>query len=320
MASSTKNNEPLKIFISYATEDRERILKLYESLEKDGFHPWMDVKELLAGQNWDLEINKAIKTSDVIMLCLTNVSVAKRGYIRREINKAIDLAQQQLDDDIFVIPARLDECTVPESLSKWQYVDLFMENGYQGLLKSLNLRADQLSPKVIETNKSKEQNSNSILIVKLHSIAQLVYNQTKLALQENQEILTPALQGLESPELAIQKMVGVFHRQKSRGFFTEQETYLSEILHKIENDDVEIRHIAQNLLNIINELIDIFYSYSKAGKGEFITKSAVLRRETRQTIDSEENLEFFVDYLESLRARVDAIARIVGKLAAMLDN
>jgi len=309
----------MKIFLSYAREDKDRVLELYRKLHEDGYDAWLDSEKILAGQDWDLEINKAIKTSDAIILCFTDISVRKEGYIQREMKKAIDIAQEKLRDTIFIIPTRLDECAVPEEVSRWQYVDLFSETGYEKLLSSLKLKANQQSAPIHQKVASVEPvNRPNNKLIKFQEIAEQLYKHASAALQENQAILTPALQGLETPEQAIQKLVGVFHRQQSRGFFAKQAAYLSEAIKSLDAESEE-RTIVQDLLNGVNELIDIFYSLQGEGKGRFVTKWQMISRRALLSDNSDEILSFFANYLESLRIQVANIATIVGKLSAMLD-
>jgi hypothetical protein len=311
----------MKIFLSYAHEDKDRVLELYRKLNQDGYDAWIDDEKLLPGQDWDLEINKAIKASDAIILCLTNISIQKEGYVQREIKKAIDIAQEKLRGNIFIIPARLDECIVPEEVSRLQYVDLFSEGGYKKLLGSLKLKAARLpvptSGKITRTE-PEDQNHPSKLI-RLHEIAEELYEQAYAALQENQEILTPALQGIETPQQAIQKMVGVFHRQKSRGFFRKHEAYLREALQRYDPNDDYLQPITNELVEIITQLVDIFYSYAEEHNGRLITKSNILRKEMFLGMDVSGDLKFFGRYLEGIRIRVENISRIVGKLSAMIE-
>ena len=39
---------------------------------------------------------------------------------------------------------RLEQCDVPERLRRWQWVDLYEENGYQRLILALNTQAQRL--------------------------------------------------------------------------------------------------------------------------------------------------------------------------------
>ncbi|MDO4430154.1 MAG: toll/interleukin-1 receptor domain-containing protein [Lonepinella koalarum] len=73
----------LKVFISYAKEDQKIAIQYYEWLETEGFMPWLDIKKLKGGQNWELEITRAFKSSHVIILLMSSKSVSKRGFVQR---------------------------------------------------------------------------------------------------------------------------------------------------------------------------------------------------------------------------------------------
>ena len=140
-----KSEEKLKVFISYATEDKKNALALYEHLQKNDFQPWIDRLDLLPGQKWEVEILKAIETSDIILICLSENSVTKEGYVQKEMKIALDKALEIPDEHIFLIPVRLDNSKVPRSLKQYQWVDLFERNGSSKLLISLQTRAEQLN-------------------------------------------------------------------------------------------------------------------------------------------------------------------------------
>jgi len=136
--------KPLKIFLCHALEDKTQVFDLYQQLKKLGAAPWLDSEEILPGQEWNFEINKALDESDVILLCLSKRSVSKEGYVQREIRIALDRALEMPEGRIFLIPARLEECALPQRISSYQWVDLFNANGMDKLVKSLNLRASQV--------------------------------------------------------------------------------------------------------------------------------------------------------------------------------
>ena len=50
------------------------------------------------------------------------------------------MADEKPSGTIFLIPARLDPCQVPERLSEWQWVDLYAPRGYERLVASLRAR------------------------------------------------------------------------------------------------------------------------------------------------------------------------------------
>lgn len=148
------NNKPLKVFISYSSGDREQVQKVYEHLLALGADPWYDQEDLLPGQNWDMEIRKGLDEADMILLCLSKKSVNKEGYVQKELRLAVDRGLEMPDGRIFLIPARLEECDLPFSLKSYQWVDLFTPNGMDRLVKSLNIRAEQVNARLLSADGS----------------------------------------------------------------------------------------------------------------------------------------------------------------------
>jgi hypothetical protein len=42
-----------------------------------------------------VEISKAIRNSDAIIICLSKASVLKEGYVQKEIKSALDIAEEK---------------------------------------------------------------------------------------------------------------------------------------------------------------------------------------------------------------------------------
>ncbi len=129
--------ESVQIFLSYARRDKEPVGKLYEQLSSAGFSPWMDVHNILPGEKWELSIRRAIQNAHFILICLSVNSVNRRGVIQRELKYALELQQEMLDSDIYLIPVRLDRCNLPDRLVEYQAVDWFEADGPERLLKAL---------------------------------------------------------------------------------------------------------------------------------------------------------------------------------------
>ena len=106
---------------------------------------WFDEKDLLPGQDWTLLIQWAVQDSDVVLICLSRAAIDNKGYIHREIQLALDIAQLQPEGSIFIVPVRLEECDIPQRLQKYQWSNLFQRGGYARLLSSLKERASELS-------------------------------------------------------------------------------------------------------------------------------------------------------------------------------
>ncbi len=141
--SHYQEKRPIKVFISYAHEDRAKVRKLYQYLVDDGMDVWRDKENLIPGHNWEYEIRKAVRKADVIILCISK-KFNMAGYRQKEVMWAIDTAMEKPEGEIFLIPARLENCEVPERLSKWQWVDLFEKNGYARLKAALKIRAETI--------------------------------------------------------------------------------------------------------------------------------------------------------------------------------
>ena len=129
--------KPLHIFLLYARADKEDIYRLYRRLVNDGGNVWLDKKKLLPGQDWEYEIHKAIRSSDLVIVCLSRQFNKEGGYRHEELKIAVEKANSLSAGATFLIPARLDHCDVPESLQRWQRVDLFEADGYKKLLSAL---------------------------------------------------------------------------------------------------------------------------------------------------------------------------------------
>jgi tetratricopeptide (TPR) repeat protein len=138
------SNESIRmgVFISYARQDSDAAQRLYNDLSsKTDLNPWLDKENLLPGQNWNLEIRKAIKNSGYFIALFSSESVKKRGYVQKEFKKAIDTLDEFPEGEIFAIPVRLDECEIPsEKFRRIQRVDMFpvWDEGVRKLLLTLN--------------------------------------------------------------------------------------------------------------------------------------------------------------------------------------
>ncbi|GIK40941.1 MAG: hypothetical protein BroJett011_47740 [Chloroflexota bacterium] len=135
-------SSPLRVFLCHAAADKPAVRELYHRLRDDGFQPWLDEEDLLPGQKWQREIPKAVAASDVVVVCLSNAALTKAGYVQDEIKFALDAADRQPEETIFLIPLRLEECDVPERLVGLHWVNFFDPKGYERLLRALRAKAE----------------------------------------------------------------------------------------------------------------------------------------------------------------------------------
>ncbi len=137
---------PLKVFLCHASEDKPIVRELFERLKADGFDPWLDSDALLPGMDWDLEIQKAMRASEAVIVCFSSVSVSKEGYVQKEIKYAQEIQKEKPEGTIFFIPLQLEACEMPFRLRGVQWGHYYEPDGYEKLVRALNQRAEQVRP------------------------------------------------------------------------------------------------------------------------------------------------------------------------------
>ncbi|WP_433622923.1 TIR domain-containing protein [Nocardia sp. CA-120079] len=130
-----------QVFLCHSSGDKPAVRQLYQKLLAEGFRPWLDVEDLVPGQNWEHEIRQAIESSDVVVVCLSKSSVNKRGFVQKEILFALDAADRQPEGAIYLIPTRLEPCEIPRRLAHLHGVDLFDDVGHEKLRAAIRQSA-----------------------------------------------------------------------------------------------------------------------------------------------------------------------------------
>jgi TIR domain len=133
-------SDKLRVYISFAEEDRRQVRELEARLRAEGFETWFDEKDLTAGSNWKDEIKQALPRSDVFVSCISTRSVSRKGFYDEEIAIALALRSERPG---FVIPVRLDECELPTAYrdTHLTWVDVFDDAGVVRLIRDLKRRA-----------------------------------------------------------------------------------------------------------------------------------------------------------------------------------
>jgi formylglycine-generating enzyme required for sulfatase activity len=152
-----------RIFLCHASEDKAQVREVYHRLRAiDGFEPWLDEEDLLPSQEWDYEIKRALKSSDFILIFLSRNSVAKRGYVQREMKLALDAWQELPEGTIHTIPVRIDDCDAPESFRRYHWANLFEPNGFDRLVRVIRVELDKRQAPTPTSRPSNLQDSPSI--------------------------------------------------------------------------------------------------------------------------------------------------------------
>lgn len=124
-------------FISYAKEDRDAAISLYNRLDADLLRPWLDVHNLPPGAEWDKHIRSVISKSRFFIVLLSPRAISKTGYIQKEIAVALDAAEAMPPGRAFIVPLLIETCDPPDRLAKWHWIELFRRGGYKKLKATL---------------------------------------------------------------------------------------------------------------------------------------------------------------------------------------
>jgi TIR domain len=121
-------SEHARVFISHASEDKERfVLAFAERLRGNGVDAWVDKWEMLPGDSLvDRIFEEGLKDADTVIAIVSHISVSK-PWVREELNTSV---VARIDKKIRLIPVVIDECELPNSLSSVLYERIQDLNAY----------------------------------------------------------------------------------------------------------------------------------------------------------------------------------------------
>ena len=151
-----------RIFLCHASEDKAQVREVYHQLKALGFAPWLDEVDILPGQDWDYEIERALETSDFVMVFLSTRSVEKVGYVQREFRRALYHAEEKPEGFIHTIPVKLDDCVVPRRFSRHQWVKLYEDGAFDRVVAALRHGLQQRGKPMSGTTTRRHSFTNSI--------------------------------------------------------------------------------------------------------------------------------------------------------------
>ena len=155
----------IQVFISYSKEDEKIAKRLHKDLNRNGIKAWLDSENLLPGQQWKNIINNAIEESDYLIALLSMNSISKKGYVHKELKKALEkIDELPSPSDIFLIPVRIEECrSLDEKLKNIHWVDIFpsYQDGFNKILRVFNNAKDIYKKTYDELPKYPYENFNS---------------------------------------------------------------------------------------------------------------------------------------------------------------
>ena len=107
------------VFISYASEDRNRVKPLADALQQRGFNVWWD-RSLGAGQDYTAVIERELKSAKAVIVVWTQGSISST-FVRDEAGRARDEGR--------LVPVLLDPVQLPLGFGAFQAEDFTRWNG-----------------------------------------------------------------------------------------------------------------------------------------------------------------------------------------------
>lgn len=158
------------IFISYVSEDRNRVRPLAEALQERGFNVWWD-RSLAAGQDYTAIIEKELKTAKAVIVVWTQSST-NSTFVRDEAGRARDEGR--------LVPVMLDNVQIPLGFGAFQAEDFTRWNGganapqMQLLVEVLSAKLSGRDVNTAEIERRRRKLGTRIRIVSLLTVIALI--------------------------------------------------------------------------------------------------------------------------------------------------
>jgi hypothetical protein len=133
------------VFLSYSWADRERVMPIYERLKQAGLDVWIDRDQLRGGADWEETIRHEMLKCRRIVIFLSN-ALNDGGFFLAELGLSRAVAKDRVKRGTFLIPVRLEACSIPMILSQWNAIDLFEPDGERRLFEALGVRKLPAAP------------------------------------------------------------------------------------------------------------------------------------------------------------------------------
>lgn len=264
----------MKVFLSYAKEDKDFVLECYEELKRKNFNPWMDEHDLLPGQAWDECIKANMQDTDVVLVFMSSDSVSKVGYVQRELKYFVDKRKDYPEGFIYLIPIQLDKCQVPNTIaSEIQFINInrdLQSQEWTKVLRSLDLASKQRNIERINEDSTKPR-------IELKEISESVTSFTGYEFNSNYPVIKAAHDNFkEVNELIYSVVIDQLIHLRQR-FFEEpleierenNEPTFRDIYDTLINAD--IGYVRNNFVSFI--FTNYFYTGGAHGNHHFFTRN-----------------------------------------------
>lgn len=102
-------------FFSYSRSDQNFASKLADDLRKNGINIWFDQIDIPKGSLWDVEVEKALKKCDTLIVIISSSSINS--------NNVLDEISYAIEEGKKIIPVKISNCDIPFRIRRLQYID-----------------------------------------------------------------------------------------------------------------------------------------------------------------------------------------------------
>ena len=92
-----------QVFISYASQDRDRVIPLVEAIQAEGISVWWD-RQIGTGTSFDREIERELEAADCLVVVWSESSI-ESDWVRVEATEGLERS--------ILLPLRIDDVRLP---------------------------------------------------------------------------------------------------------------------------------------------------------------------------------------------------------------
>jgi formylglycine-generating enzyme required for sulfatase activity len=115
--ASTPEQIKLKVFVSYSRKDEELAQELLAGLQAAGFEPYLDKRDIAAGEEWEARLGRLIEAADTVVFVISPDAIASERCAW-EVERTVTLKKRLLP----VVWRGVEEAEVPPRLKQLNYI------------------------------------------------------------------------------------------------------------------------------------------------------------------------------------------------------
>ncbi|HRW10048.1 MAG TPA: toll/interleukin-1 receptor domain-containing protein, partial [Caldilineaceae bacterium] len=116
----TRTTFDYDVFLSHSSKDKPTVRALAERLRADGLRVWLDEWVIEPGDMIGLKIEEGLTQSRTLILCMSQHAFAS-DWVTMERHTV--LFRDPANSQRRFVPLRLDDCTIPDMIAQFAYVD-----------------------------------------------------------------------------------------------------------------------------------------------------------------------------------------------------